>query len=280
MKSIALAAAGLCLPLIVSAADHGGFSSRAEKKLYKKCLSGFSIEAAVADKEYHDKNMMRIIEDVRRYYSCEAFTRNNPEFFCKKLNEHWSLPPQRFLADNCIDYYNLYTVARLNITGNPDAKKICETLSISAYYLDGPWGGGTVKEECRLQTTPPGPGCRECFLPGAKPGPACRDVKNPRNPLVFPQGAEDCLMKHVLFGEGDVCHWIPRSNIRNISEQWCRDIVAYRKAYEAGKERVCGQSLPCRMLMGQNVCEGHLEALRRDFCRVLTRRKMGAILPQ
>lgn len=264
MKSFLPLAAAFCLLLPARALSgdpvgrpvEGFPQTRAQKKLFKRCLSDFSIEKVVADTGFHDKNMMRVIDDVRRYYSCRAFTENNPDVFCKKLNEHWTLPPQRILTDNCIDQYNLYTVIRLNVTGNPKAREICQSLSLNALYLDGPWGGSTVEEECLYQTTPPGPGCKDV---------ADARVRN----ALFPIGTENCLMQHVMFGEGgdEVCRSLKDSGVRNIPEQWCLDIMAYRKAYEAGKVRLCAGSLPCRMLMGQDVCEGHLDGLRRDYCR-------------
>lgn len=240
-------------------------ASRGRRRLLKRCLSDFSIERVVGDREFHDKNMTRVIDDVRRYYSCEAFTRNDPDFFCKKLNTYWPLPPQRMLTDNCIDQYNLYTVVRLNVSRNPKARQICETLSLNALYLDGPWGGSTVQEECLFQTTPPGPGCR---------GITDARVRN----ALFPVGTENCLMQHVLFGEGDggYCRYLKDSGIRNIPEQWCLDVVAYRKAYEANEIGLCGESLPCRMLMGKKVCRDHLEGLKQDYCRGWSGRQLGS----
>lgn len=217
----------------------------AGKGLGQRCSADFSIDAVIKGKTAFPVDSM--LSDLRRYHMCEAFSRRAPEL-CKTLALYRPEKPQPNMEASCLDGYNRYTVTQLNITGRPDAAKICEALPLSAGDLDGE--GPEV--ECAFQTSKPDPHCKNLMA---------------SKPKVSGE-LEDCFMQNILNGEGSVCPQIDDEVSHHVSREWCLDAAAYRSAFEAKDAGRCAGLLGCRMLMGEKVCAEHLAKVRREFCRL------------
>jgi hypothetical protein len=224
------------------------------ERLRERCLADFSRErmlGARIDFPIDDD----LSDSLRRYHECEAFSRKDVGF-CRGLNRY-STSKQKDLADRCRINYNRYVVTQLNITGRPDAAKVCESLSFSADDLYGT----SLREECAWQTGEPDPNCKDLLAPSL----GYTEVK-------------DCLIHPIYHGDGRVCPLIKKARITCAQcvlnyETMCLEASAYRRAYEAKDASLCGDSLGCRMLMGEKVCGGRLEEVGARFCRLRARKE-------
>lgn len=229
----------------------GGLVPQKEKELLRRCSGDFSIDEVIGGKTTFPIDSM--MWDLRRYHDCEAFTRRKPDL-CKELAGYRPQTPHPNMEAGCRDSYNRYTVAQLNITGRPDAAKICETLSFSSLILDGE--GPEV--ECAFET--------------AKPDPECKNVIIRKKPAGTGE-LEDCILQSILNGEGSVCAQIDDQKENGYEKKMCQDTAAYRRAFHAKDAGRCGDSLVCRMLMGEKICSQHLAKVRLEFCRLWAQEK-------
>jgi formylglycine-generating enzyme required for sulfatase activity len=224
-----------------------------EEALRRDCLAEPSLKLMLRGRTAVPiYGMDALREGLRAYLKCEAFTQGK-QSLCATMTRDWPLPPQNDFESTCLESYNYYAVTRLNITGQPNAAKTCETLTLSPGELDGT----NQREECAFQTSRPDPDCRQAIA---------ADPESPR--------AHGCVEQGAFNGDESVCPLVKAET----SRRRCQDGAAYRKAYSAKDVRLCEDSLGCRMLMGERVCARHLAAIREPFCGLWSADKLAASL--
>lgn len=262
--------------LLARLADSHEIASPERRGLERKCLADFSIDSIAREKTppliYGTKSPIAgLVDGIRRYYECEAFTQGKPDL-CKALvrYQNWEVYGDTIKTTNrsddleayCRSINNNFIVIRLNVAGRPDAAKACEALPFTREEL----GDKSLPDECEWMTTKtPDPGCR-----------------SPISPALGRQEIEDCVAHGVLHADEGACPLIDDAPLtegaRAIYRARCKDAAAYRRAFRAKDASRCGGSLVCRTLMGEKVCSRHLDRFRGEFCRSWTQRKLREIL--
>lgn len=234
-------------------------ATQAEKRLQQKCLSDFSIGLIAGEKAPLPVDSLMV--DLQRYHACEAFTQRKPDL-CKELvTRYRPKEPHPHIEINCLGDYNRYVIIQLNITGRPDAAKVCGTLPLLGFALEGQ----TLQEECAFQTAPVDSRCKNLTFSRTAGG----------------AEREECIQQGILNGDESACSLISapsgdkgdKEGDYQYTKRICQDAVAYRKAYQAKDAVRCGDSLACRMLMGEKVCGRYLANIRQAFCRFWTQER-------
>jgi hypothetical protein len=223
--------------------------SRARRQLQEKCAADFSIDFFTEQEMTSPIN--DVVWDLRRYYECQAFSQRQPDI-CRAILRYKSLDRSGDLnlEEKCRVRYIHYTLIQLNVADRPDAAKVCETMPFPSYALDG----DTPQEECAWMTA-------------QKPDPAC---KNPADPALGEAVIKDCLGQRILHADEEACALVEKvslpDSVRPIYRRRCADAASFRTAYLAKDAGLCGNSLVCRMMMGENICDQYLERMRLNFC--------------
>lgn len=232
----------------------------------RKCLEDFSIEVIAGHKTpplvYGSKSPIPgMVDGIRRYYECEAFLQRRPDI-CDALAryQNWEVYGETIktvnkpddLAYMCRTSYIRLSLIKLNAAGRPDAARVCETLPFhaSSEHLFFP----TLREECAWMTM-------------RQPIAECA---NPVDPALG-EDAMDCIQHRIVHSDASACPLIEKAPLtpgaRAIYQAWCLEAAAYSKAFRAKDAGLCGEILTCRMLMGEKVCDRHLNKLKEDYCR-------------
>lgn len=247
---------------MVAAANPPALSARAREEFERKCSAGFSLEAVAVDRAAFPINdtsplILGMIDNIRSYYECEAFSRREPDA-CRALPRYQPTNQPNEYESRCRSSYIRSRLIQLNVAGRRDAAKVCEALPFSAEDLHTT----SVAEECDWMTD-------------RVPDPHCQDPISPKLEVI---DVKDCLAHRVLFADEEKCDSIKDAPIaevtRGIYMARCRDSAAYRKAYQARDINRCGDSLVCRMLMGGDVCGRHKEKFKAGFCSFRAREEM------
>lgn len=256
-----------CLALLTAFLSFFSAPAAGKSPPPRQCLEDFSIETI----SRHEKPpvlrgtrspLPGMLEALGNYYGCSAFIARKPDL-CRELTRYqdWEVPLERVKTGNapllleadCRSLYNLWTVIQLNVFRRPDAAQICQALPFSEEEL----GATDVKEEC-------------AWMLGSEPDAHCLvDV----SPSLGKKEIEDCASYYTLHPGEKNCAAIRTlpltEGARAVYYARCLDALAYRKAYKAKDAGLCGRSLACRALMGENVCRRHLDRLKEDYCRNL-----------
>lgn len=267
----------------VEASASGDLSAQARKRLQQKCLADFSIAVIAAHKTpplvYGSKSPIDgMVDSIRRYYECEAFSRRKPAL-CGELSryQNWeseAYDPVSKLYGNkiktqnkpedfrglCAGNYKNFSIIQLLVAGRADAVEVCKTLPFTPEDLRGT----NLQKECELMTSP-------------KPDPHC---KRPRSPDMGEEELMACLEDDFLRADESACPSLTKDvpfltkESRVIYQSRCQDLAAYRRAYRAKDAKRCGNSLVCRMLMGEDVCDRYLDKLKGEYCRSWTQENL------
>lgn len=245
-------ALALCLLAASMSARAGGSekdpSPRTRNDLQRECLAVFSGERVLgAEMTFPLDDDMT--DDLRHYHECQAFSRGDADF-CDRLGRY-SSSRQKDLVERCRTSYIRFSVIKINVSGRPDAIEACEELPLSANDLYGTDRG----KECAWMTT-------------RTIEERCR---NPIKPELGVVAIKDCLAHHVYHADESTCSLIGEAplppDVRALYKGRCQEAALYRKAYRAKDAGLCGESLTCRMLMGEKACGRYLNEFRRKFCR-------------
>lgn len=248
---------------LIQQAQSLGLSPAAQRKsLEARCLSGMA-HAELMEEARRLVLDNSLSDDLRQYHECEAFSRRDPGL-CDAL-ARFPFSRQKDMVPRCRTSYIRSSVIALNVTKNPKAAEACRALPLSEDDLYQT----TLEKECSWMTTP---ALEE----------RCRNPSSP--PLEIFQ-IKDCLAHHVYHADKRRCAMIERAplpqSVLTVYRKRCRDAAAYRRAYRSRNAALCGDSLACRMLMGESVCPLYRERFRGKFCELWARRKvMEGLLTQ
>lgn len=243
----------------------GNLRAQAKALLQAQCVAEISLEDLVARKEeFTPDTLMR---SIREYYPCEALIQRD-QGLCKTLDRYSGpLKQDARAVDGCLDHYNSYTISQLNITERADADEVCESLNHSFEALDGHGAGASTQEACAEMLTHPRAYCNF-------------DMTNVS--ATPPDTYYGCIKQSIYHGVGSICAFIEETpfeqHIFTGSKKWCLATAAYRKAYQGQNIQLCGDSLGCRMFMGENVCGGFLHPVLQNHCEAQTQSQLKATL--
>jgi hypothetical protein len=237
----------------------------ARKRLQENCSSDFSINVKTGRKKsfptakmIHELEPYQIggmLHQIQRYYECEAFMQRKPDLCLAMARYQSATQPDE--TNCCLISYVRSSVIQMNVTGRPDAAKTCESLPFPPFTLDG----RSPREECAWMTSKePRAGC-----------------KNALDPTLQDEEAKDCLTGAILRADESVCAIIKDAPLppesQAIYKERCDDMLGLRKAYPANDPELCGDSLVCRMMMGEKVCDRRLAIVKDQFCSLWSRHK-------
>lgn len=235
--------------------DFETLSALAQKRLEQRCENDFSLEAVEKNAAAFPLNdtsppILEMIDSIRHYYECRAFTRRQPDL-CRALPRYQPTNQPDDYEARCRTSYVRSRVIQLNAAGRRDAAKICEALPFSSDDLYE----STPREECNWMLD------KEMD----------RHCKAPISPSLDVIDIKDCLAHHVIHASPVNCAAIKEAPIaevtRSIYHARCQDALAYRTAFRSKDAGRCGASLVCRMLLGENICGRHLEKFKGSYCR-------------